>query len=120
MIHYFQDVCIGVVSQYLSLLNMPIPLQSFILTWDNCSSKSFPGYLNDWVGIICFPWSLNLNEESSFRLFGQNIISSVFYTFRYNLFALNQYERFDRFSSNCLSKTSKDLFDCIMFVLSAK
>ena len=67
-----------------------------------------------------FSWSLNLNEESSFRLFGRNSISSVFCTFKGNLFVLSQYEKFDRSLFNCLAKTSKDLFDCIMLVSSAK
>ena len=67
-----------------------------------------------------FPWSLNLNEESSFRLFGRNIISSVFCTFKGNLFVVSQYEKFDSSLFNCLAKTSKDLFDCIMLVLLAK
>ena len=67
-----------------------------------------------------FPWSLNLNKESGFRLFGRNIISSVFCTFKGNLFVLSQYEKFDRSLFNCLAKTSKDLFDCIMLVSSAK
>ena len=66
------------------------------------------------------PWSLNLNKESSFSSFERNIISSVFCTFKHNLFGLSQYDRFDRFLFNCLDKTSKDLFDCIILVSSAK
>ena len=111
---------------YLSLLNIPIDLFIFTLTWDNCllhckcSCKSTPRYLTDWVGISRFPWSLNLNEEPGFRLFGKNIISSLFCTFRHNLFALSPYERFERTLFNCLAKTCKDLFDWIMLVSSAK
>ena len=111
---------------YLSLPNIPIDLFIFTLTWDNCllhckcSSKSTPRYSTDWVGISRFPSSLNLNEEPSFRLFGQNIMSSLFSTFRHNLFALSASERFERTLFNCLAKTCKDFFDWIMVVSSAK
>ena len=97
----------------LSLLNIPIVLFSFILLWDNC-------LVHCKCSISRLPWSLTLNEESSFRLFWQNIISSVFCTFKHNLFALSQYDRFYRSLFNCLAKTSKDLCDCIILVSSAK
>ena len=99
---------------YLSFLNKPIALFSFILTWDNCllhckcSFKSTSRYLTNWVDISRFPWSLSINEKSSFRLFGRNIISSVFCTFRNSLFARSQYERFYRYLFNCLVKASKE------------
>ena len=110
----------------LSVLKIPIALFNFILTLDNClvhckcsSSRSTPSYLTDWTGISCFPSSLNLIEGSISRLVGQNI-SSIFWMFRYNLLALNQYDRFNRSLFICFAKTSKDIFDCIMFVSSAK
>ena len=110
---------------YLSFLNLPITLFSFILTWDNClvhgkcSSRSFLGYfLTNWIGRSPLSWSVNLNKDSSFRLFGWNL-SSVFCTFKHNLFPLSQCDRFNRSLFNCLAKTSKDLFDyigtCIIF-----
>ena len=110
----------------LSLLKIPIALFKIILTLNNClvhckcSSKSTPRYLTDWAGISRFHCSLNLIEGSILRLVGRNIISSVFWIFRHNLLALNQYDRFNRSLFICFAKTSKDIFDCIMFVPSAK
>ena len=95
------------------------------LTWDNClvhckySSRSTPRYLTDCVGIGRLPCRLNLIEVRNFTLFRKNI-KSIFCTFKPNLFSLNQYDRFDRSLLNCLAKTSKDLFDCIVLVSSAK
>ena len=99
---WFSDMRIGDVDQresamffkmtglelYLRLLYMRIALFSSISAWDNClvywkySSKSTPRHLSSWVGISSFLWSLNLNEESVFRLFVQNAIRSVFCTLR--------------------------------------
>ena len=111
---------------YLSMLNTPIDLFIFTLTWDNflphckCSSKSIPRYLTDWVGISIFPSSLNLTRSLVLGYFGKNIISSLCCTFRHNLFALSQYERFERMLFNCLAKTCKDFFNWIMLLSSAK
>ena len=80
----------SVLDLHLSLFQVPMPLFSFILTWDyclflcKCSSKSFPRYLTHWLDIRCFPWCSHLKKESSFRLFRQNILSSAFCTFMYN------------------------------------
>ena len=109
-----------------SLLKIPIALFKFILTLDNCfvhckrSSKGTPRHLIDWSGITRFPYSLNLIEASIFKLVGWNIISSAFWIFRHNLLALNQHDRFNRSLFIYFAKTSKDIFDCIMFGSSAK
>ena len=107
----------------LNLLKIPIALFNFILTLDSyfvhckCSSRSTPRYLTEWAGISRFPCILNLIEGSILRQVGRNIINSVFWVFRHNLLALKQYDRFNKYLFICLAKTSKGIFDRIMFII---
>ena len=85
-----------------SLLSMPIAWLSLIfvcvtcLFQSRCSSIKTPRYLTEWVGTSLLPSNLNLKLWSIFSFLGLKITSSVFFWLRLSLFALKQFERFDK------------------------
>ena len=100
-----------------SLFSMPLPRLSLIficaiyLFQSRCSSIKTPRYLTEWVCKSLLPSNLNLKRWSILVFLGLKIISSVFFTLRLNLFALNQFERFDRSLFTCFDNLSNDGLD---------
>ena len=115
-----------ILALYFSLLRIPIARFSFIFTCDTCSfeckcsSSGTPRYFSDLVGTSLLPLSLNLKLLSIFNFFDLNITSSVFFTFRLNLFAFNQLERLNRSLLIRLDNISREVLDNITLVSSAK
>ena len=115
-----------ILALYFSLLRIPIARFSFIFTCDTCSfeckcsSSSTPRYFTDLVRTSLLPLSLNLKLLSMFNFFDLNITSSVFFTFRLNLFAFNQLERLNRSLLIRLDNISREVLDNITLVSSAK